>query len=160
MTANYNTYRDQNGGATRVQNTRNEMIMSVSKKKRKKPNFSKMLCVSCVGIFILTLVAATYCSLKGYPTDIFIYAIPATAGLAIAGVCFYFNKAKTENLSKQRIRYVLMKLLLNRMLSPEAYEQICYEIDNIDSIIDNKLNDSLNEAVSEDISAINHQGGY
>lgn len=127
---------------------------------KKKANFSKVLCVVSISLFCATLLAAFYCSCKGYPTEIFNYAIPATGGMAIASICFYYNKAKVENLSKQRVRYVLIKLLLLNEIPAQTYQKICYEIDHIDTIIDDKITNQLCEAVSEDITAINTHGGY
>jgi hypothetical protein len=125
------------------------------KEKRAKPNFSKLLCIICIVVFVLAIFSAVCCSIADISTEVFVYAIPATGVMAAAAVGFYFNKSKTENLSKQRIRYVLMKLLLKNQLKGEAYKEICTEIDNIDSVIDNKLNSSLQESVEEDIQVDN-----
>ena len=129
-------------------------------KRKKKVNFSKAICVVSIILFFISLLAAFFCSLHNLPTDIFPYAIPSTGGMAIASVCFYYNKAKVENLSKQRVRYVLIKLRLLNEIPAETYEKICYEIDHIDTIIDDKITNQLCEAVSEDITAINTHGGY
>lgn len=123
------------------------------KHKKKKPNFSKLLCVIGITLFVLTITVAILFAVWGLPTEVFMYIIPAVGIIASASVIFYLNKAKTENLSKQRIRYVLMKLLLKDDLSADKYIEICDEIDNIDGIIDGKINSSLAESVNEDIKA-------
>jgi len=86
----------------------------------------------------------------GLDTSIVASAIIAAGTITAASRAFYYNKAKAENLSKQRIRYVLMKLLLEDKLSPEAYAEVCSEIENIDSIVDSKLNSLLQTAVDTD----------
>ena len=63
---------------------------------------------------------------------------------------FYYNKAKTENLSKQRLRNVLLKLVLEEKLSPEDYEEILVEIENIDAAIDGKLFSMLEQSIEEE----------
>ena len=59
---------------------------------------SKLLLIQTRAIFICTLIFAIAFSWMGKPLDIFIYAIPASAGCYIAAICFYLNKAKMENI--------------------------------------------------------------
>ena len=86
----------------------------------------------------------------GFDSSMLSYLIPTSGGMAALAIGFYFNKAKTENLSKQRIRYVYLKMLLQDKLSPEVYAEIEEEITHIDDIINNKLSYNLQQAIDED----------
>ena len=118
--------------------------------KKKKRNYSKLLCLVAVAQFIFVIFLLIWTLKNSYSTDAFTYLIPSSAGLASIGVGFYFNKSKSENLSKNRIRYVYLKLFLQRKLSAETYLEIEEELNNIDSIIDNKLRLMLEESVDKE----------
>lgn len=120
--------------------------------KSRSKNFSKILCVITLILLIGTLIIAIISNFTNYQTDIYTILIPSCAGLASSSVIFYYTKAKAENLSKQRVRYVLMKLLLEQKLSSEAYQEICYEIDHIDEVLNSKLDQQLVEAINTDTS--------
>lgn len=117
----------------------------------KKPNTSKLyVLIADVHFLLECIVIGPLFSIMGLETSIVASAIVAAGTIAAASRAFYYNKAKAENLSKQRIRYVLMKLLLEDKLTPEAYAEVCSEIENIDSVIDAKLNNLLQTAVDTD----------
>ena len=117
----------------------------------RKLNTSKLyVYIADVHFLLECIVIGPLFSVAGLDTTIVASAIIAAGTIAAASRAFYYNKAKAENLSKQRIRYVLMKLLLENKLTPEAYAEICSEIENIDSIIDSKLNSLLQTAVDTD----------
>ena len=92
-------------------------------------------------------------------TSIFQFIIPASAALTTAAVSFYYNKAKTENLSKQKIRYSYLKLLLCDKIDAETYMEIEQDLENIDQIIDQKLNNDLMNAVNQDNDQNSMGGG-
>jgi hypothetical protein len=88
-------------------------------------------------------------------SSVLYYIIPASSAICTAAIGFYFNKSKTENLSKQRIRYVYLKLLLQEKLDPDVYQEIEDELCHIDDIINDKLNDALTEAINTDVRVDN-----
>ena len=116
----------------------------------KKGSYSKKICTYSLIAFSLVIIAALISSTLELSTDIFAYLIPSVGAVAAASVVFYYNKAKTENLSKQKLRNVLLKLVLEDKLSQEEYEEICYEIENIDATIENKLSSMLEQAIDEE----------
>lgn len=117
----------------------------------KKFNSSKTYVVFAIIQFIIVMLYAMGSTILGYDTSGLAYIIPSSAGVVGIALGFYYNKAKMENLSKQRIRYVYLKLMLENKLTPEQYEEINAEIENIDMIINNKINYSLEEAVNQNV---------
>lgn len=86
-------------------------------------------------------------------SSILCYLLPSSAAICTAAIGFYFNKSKMENLSKQRIRYVYLKLLLQEKLDPEVYQEIEDELCHIDDIINDKLSGELADAINADVRA-------
>ena len=118
------------------------------KKQSSSKNYVKFAIIQFVIVLIYTLVAY----LIGLDTSNLAYVLPSSAGVVGLALGFYYNKAKMENLSKQRIRYVYLKMLLEEKLTAEQYEEINSELENIDAIINDKLNYSLQESINEDIN--------
>lgn len=119
-----------------------------TRKRRRKASTSKLyVWIADVHFILQCVVIGPLLVKNGFDTSLTITAITAAGTIAAASRAFYFNKAKAENLSKQRIRYVLMKLLLEEKLPPPVYVEICSEIDNIDCIIDQKLTGMVSMAV-------------
>ena len=117
------------------------------KKNKKTKEYSKKICSLCLVVFITTTILAIVTNFTSMPADIFSYLIPATGTLAAASVGFYFNKAKAENLSKQKLRNVVLKLGLEQRLGEGDYDELIAEIDNIDATVEAKLNSMYEEAV-------------
>lgn len=117
---------------------------------KKKAEYSKKICTYSLISFSIVVLMALVGTILGFSSEIFAYLIPSVGAVATASVVFYYNKAKTENLSKQRIRNVMLKLVLEEKLSPEDYEEIIAEIETIDAIVDAKLYSSLEESVNQD----------
>lgn len=115
--------------------------------KKPKFEFSKLLCVFSIVLLVFSITMAMICAFLSLDSTIFMYIIPTTGTLATASFSFYFFKAKAENLSKQRIRFVLEKLLLQDKLTSDNYQEICTEIDNIDDILNAKINGMTVESV-------------
>ncbi len=115
-----------------------------------KRNFSKVIAVFSIGLFTTSVLAGIITSLSKSDTSIYMYIIPATGTLATAAASFYYAKSKAENLSKQRIRYHLMRLLLEDKINCEDYQEICAEIENIDAVIAQKLDCMTADAVNSD----------
>ena len=128
--------------------------MKRQKKKKQKTEFSKKICIFTLILFVFSILIAIGFSYSELPTDIFIYAIPACGTIAAASVGFYYNKAKYENLSKQKLRNVLLKLVLQEKLDEESYMEISDEIDHIDDAVDSKINNLFNEAIEEESNPI------
>lgn len=130
-----------------------------SRNLRKAPSsreFSKSLVLITGAIFILSLVDIRYLAYQCI--DVSSYAtqqILTTGGIFGASIIFYLNKSKMENLSKGRLRFTLLRLRLEiklkDKLDPESYDLIMQEINNIDSMLDRKLDGALEEAVQKDI---------
>lgn len=123
---------------------------------RRKTEFSKKLVIVTGTLFILTLLLVRGDTKEGY--DITSYAtqvIISTGGIFGASIVFYLNKAKIENLSKARIRFVLLRLRLEiklkDQLPEESYNLIMDEINAIDQMMDGKLDGALEEAIQKEI---------
>ena len=98
---------------------------------------------------------------EGY--DISSYAtqiILTTGGIFGASIVFYLNKAKIENLSKGKIRFMLLRLRLELRLKDklpdDAYNLILEEINAIDRMMDTKLDGALEEAIQQEIEVQNY----
>ena len=128
---------------------------------RRKAEFSKKLVIVTGALFILSLFLVRADMKEGY--DISSYAtqiILTTGGIFGASIVFYLNKAKIENLSKARIRFVLLRLRLEIRLKDrlpeEEYNLIMEEIDKIDRMMDTKLDGALEEAIQSEVEIQNY----
>lgn len=116
----------------------------------KKIEFSKKICIFTLVMFTISIIIGIVLSCCGMDTTLLIYLIPAAAGLASISVGFYYNKSKIENLSKQRLRNVLLKIVLEEKLSEEDYFDLCQEIDNIDDTISTKISSMYEDSIDEE----------
>lgn len=139
---------------------RRRSILSLNSTRR-KTEFSKKLVILTGALFILSLFLVRGDMREGY--DISSYAtqiIVTTGGIFGASIIFYLNKAKIENLSKAKIRFVLLRLRLELklkdQLSEEAYNLILEEINQIDRMMDTKLDGALEEAIQQEIELKNY----
>ena len=128
---------------------------------RRKTEFSKKLVIVTGALFILSLFLVRADMKEGY--DISSYAtqiILTTGGIFGASIVFYLNKAKIENLSKARIRFVLLRLRLEIRLKDrlpeEEFNLIMEEIDKIDRMMDTKLDGALEEAIQSEVEIQNY----
>ena len=128
---------------------------------KRKTEFSKKLVILTGALFILSLFLVRSDMREGY--DISSYAtqiIVTTGGIFGASIVFYLNKAKIENLSKAKIRFVLLRLRLEIRLKdrlPEDdYNLILEEINKIDQMMDSKLDGALEEAIQSEIEIQNY----
>lgn len=121
-------------------------------KNIKKKSSSKTYVSFAIVQFIIVLLYSFCSSLLGYDGSNICYILPSSATILATALGFYYNKAKAENLSKQRLRYVYLKMLLEDKLTPEQYEEISLELETIDTIINDKLNYTLQESVNEDVN--------
>lgn len=122
------------------------------KQKMNKKEYSKRICTFSLFLFTVTVIIALICSIAGVLTEVFAYIVPAVGAIAAASVGFYFNKAKAENLSKQKIRNVVLKLALEKKLGESDCYEILEEVENIDATVDAKLASMYEEAVNEAIN--------
>lgn len=126
---------------------------------KQKKEFSKILCMRSLYLFIFCCLVAMASSFFGYDGTVFMYIIPSAG--TVTGVClgFYFFKAKSENMVKVRLNFVLMKVLLEGKLNAETYQEVCTEIENIDIVMNEKINNMTSESVNEEesISSIESQ---
>ena len=128
---------------------------------KRKTEFSKKLVILTGALFILSLFLVRSDMREGY--DISSYAtqiIVTTGGIFGASIIFYLNKAKIENLSKAKIRFVLLRLRLEIRLKDrlpeEDYNLILEEINKIDQMMDSKLDGALEEAIQSEIEIQNY----
>lgn len=117
---------------------------------KKHKEYSKTICTLCIVLFIFTGVISLVCSLYGVGGELFTYLIPSTGTLAAASAGFYYNKAKAENLSKQKLRNVVLKLALEERINEGDYYEIIEEIENIDATVDAKLNSMYEETIDKE----------
>lgn len=131
------------------------------RKSKPKMEFSKILVIVTGLLFILTLIDIRGAvrggiDVSGYATQ----QIISTGGIFGASIIFYLNKSKIENLSKGKLRFVLLKLRLELKLKDkipeESYQIILDEINQIDGMLDNKLNGALEEAIQKEVEIPNH----
>lgn len=137
---------------------RGSKISTVYSKRGRE--FSKYIVIFTGLIFILTLLDIRGMVLKGFDTSGFAtQQIVTTGGIFGASIIFYLNKSKIENLSKGKIRFLLLKLRLELKLKdkipPEAYECVLAEINKIDTMMDSKLDNALEQAIQEDVNIQN-----
>lgn len=143
---------------TKAKNPKSKTSLNSAKRK---VEFSKKLVIVTGLLFILSLFLVRADMKEGY--DISSYAtqiILTTGGIFGASIVFYLNKAKIENLSKARIRFVLLRLRLEIRLKDqipeEAYNLILEEINAIDRMMDTKLDGALEEAIQSEVEIQNY----
>ena len=139
---------------------KNKPLLSIQNSKRKM-EFSKIIVIVTGLLFILTLLdirgaVKNGVDVSGYATQ----QILTTGGIFGASIIFYLNKSKIENLSKGKLRFLLLKLRLELKLKDkipeESYQIILAEINEIDNMLDSKLNGSLEDAIQKEVEIPNH----
>lgn len=122
--------------------------------------FTKKIVILTALLFILSLLdirgaVREGLDISGYATQIII----TTGGIFGASIVFYLNKSKIENLSKGKIRFILLRLRLEiklkDKLSEETYNLIVKEINEIDNMLDTKLDGALEDAIQQEIDLQN-----
>lgn len=128
---------------------------------KRKTEFSKKLVIVTGALFILSVLLVRADMIGGY--DVSSYStqiILTTGGIFGASIVFYLNKAKIENLSKAKIRFLLLRLRLEIRLKgripKEAYALVLAEINAIDRMMDTKLDGALEEAIQQEIEIQNY----
>ena len=123
--------------------------------------FTKKIVIFAALLFIISLLDIRGAVREGL--DVSVYAtqvIVTTGGIFGASIIFYLNKSKIENLSKGKIRFMLLRLRLELKLKDqipeEAYSLIMEEINEIDRMMDTKLDGALEEAIQQEIELQNY----
>ena len=123
--------------------------------------FTKKIVIFAALLFIISLLdirgaVREGLDVSGYATQV----IVTTGGIFGASIIFYLNKSKIENLSKGKIRFMLLRLRLELKLKDqipeEAYSLIIEEINEIDRMMDTKLDGALEEAIQQEIELQNY----
>lgn len=123
--------------------------------------FTKKIVIFVALLFIISLLdirgaVREGLDVSGYATQV----IVTTGGIFGASIIFYLNKSKIENLSKGKIRFMLLRLRLELKLKDqipeEAYSLIMEEINEIDRMMDTKLDGALEEAIQQEIELQNY----
>lgn len=123
--------------------------------------FTKKIVIFAALLFIISLLdirgaVREGLDVSGYATQV----IVTTGGIFGASIIFYLNKSKVENLSKGKIRFMLLRLRLELKLKDqipeEAYSLIMEEINEIDRMMDTKLDGALEEAIQQEIELQNY----
>lgn len=122
--------------------------------------FAKKIVILTALLFILCLLEIRGAVREGI--DVSSYAtqvIVTTGGIFCASIIFYLNKAKIENLSKGKIRFMLLRLRLELRLKDqipeEAYSLLLEEINKIDRMMDSKL-DGLTDIIPTECGCEKH----
>lgn len=127
----------------------------MSRRRKKKTEFSKLILHQTMAIFIIQLIAAMVFAWNGKDTSIFVYTIPSTASIFGAAIVFYLNKAKIENVFKGKIEFLKFKLDMLNNSPAEYHVHIASELQKIDESLDSKIDSTMNEAVQEEIKIQN-----
>ena len=123
--------------------------------------FTKKIVIFAALLFIISILdirgaVREGLDVSGYATQV----IVTTGGIFGASIIFYLNKSKIENLSKGKIRFMLLRLRLELKLKDqipeEAYSLIMEEINEIDRMMDTKLDGALEEAIQQEIELQNY----
>lgn len=123
--------------------------------------FTKKIVIFAALLFIISLLdirgaVREGLDVSGYATQV----IVTTGGIFGASIIFYLNKSKIENLSKGKIRFMLLRLRLELKLKDqipeEDYSLIMEEINEIDRMMDTKLDGALEEAIQQEIELQNY----
>lgn len=132
-----------------------------NKCSKRKIEFSKIIVALTAILFILALLDIRGAVREGF--DVSSYAtqlLVTTGGVFGASIIFYLNKSKIENLSKGKIRFLLLKLRLELKLKDkipeESYQIILEEINEIDTMLECKLDGTLEEAIQHEINVQNY----
>lgn len=130
--------------------------MSKNKIKKKK-EFSKTLLTQTKWLFISQIILAIVFAYLGYDTSVLYLTTSLSGGVFGATIVFYLNKAKTENLSKGRLKLAIFKSKLDNQTQDGQSDigEIIAEIDKIDEQYEAALDGALYNSVNEEISINN-----
>ena len=117
---------------------------------KKKTEFSKKLCIITLVNFLFCIVFSGIAAQAGVGEVIVPYLLPSARVSNSAAVAFYIKKEKMENLSKQRLRTTLIKLVLQEQLDEEVFEELCQELDDIDGTLQTKIESMYSDAVNQE----------
>lgn len=118
----------------------------------KNKEYSKKIVYWTGIIFVSQLICGIVFSGLSLDSSIFMYTIPTTGGVFGAGIVFYLNKSKLENIIKIKISYTKFKLSASRLIPPEAMEEIDNEFMTLENSLNNKIDSTMDSAISEDIN--------
>lgn len=144
-----------------MQNGRRLKRKSTKHPKLKKLEFSKVIVIITGLLFVLVLLDIRAATREGLDVSSYsMQEVITTGGIFGASIIFYLNKAKIENLAKGKIRYALLKIRLEirlkKMIPEESYQAVAEELDEINAMLDNKLDGSLEEAIQSEVDNQNY----
>ena len=93
--------------------------------------FTKKIVIFAAILFIISFLdirgaVREGLDVSGYATQV----IVTTGGIFGASIIFYLNKSKIENLSKGKIRFMLLRLRLELKLKDQIPEEVRYDINS------------------------------
>lgn len=135
--------------------------LSTENSKKHGIEFSKIIVIITGILFILILLDVRSATKEGLDVSSYsMQAILTTGGIFGASIVFYLNKAKIENLAKGKIRYALLRLRLEirlkNLVPEEAYGSVIEELNELDTMLDNKLDGALEEAIQSEVEVQNY----
>lgn len=121
------------------------------KKKVKQVEFSKRLVLNLKYQFYGILAIALMFAWIGKDTSIFIVLLSVSGGLYGAGIVFYLNKSKMENIFKGKTECFLQKLELIEKY-PSRRNEIESEFNENEGALTSKISNEMHQSVQEEIT--------
>ena len=137
-------------------------MLGKSKTTNKKPKeFSKKILTQTKWLFIVQVVLIIVFAYLGYDTTALQITTAVSGGVYGACIVFYLNKAKTENVSKGRLKLAILKSQLlnttnNEDITEDNITEIINEIDRLDEQYSTSLSNTLDNALNEEITIQNY----
>lgn len=119
----------------------------------KKPEFSKVLVTLTLTAFFGTIIEMPLLAYFGVPDAFTNQQIVSVAGVLAIVSGFYLNKSKLENsikIKKDLIQWEYEFKQKNKLNEQETQE-LANQIDNVENVIDNKVDSEIANAINEDI---------
>jgi ABC-type phosphate transport system auxiliary subunit len=133
----------------------------MNKPNKKPQEFSKKILTQTKWLFVLQVILVIVFACLEYDTTALCITATVSGGVYGASIIFYLNKAKTENISKGRLKLAIFKTQLTTKanegeISEEDMSMLNEEIDRLDEQYNASLDNKLDEALNEEITIQNY----